>query len=193
MVVDERSRWMKWIWASVASKIKIVANSMNLPLLVEGIDDRQPKNVRASHAELRINGPFIYELSHNYYEVLAPINILLVDYMVGDSSDAYRLQYWAGTFQATMDLPIPIYRYGQDQEDDGTLVACLRVRKTRDGGVRIIHFGQVARMGTLDTNIRETAIDALFYMNIHPTRLQNSLIQNITETFSIFESAQKSL
>ena len=193
MVIDERSRWMKWIWASVAKHTKAVSNNMNLPLLVEGIDDRQPKNVQASHAELRINGPFIYELSHDYYEVLVPINILLVDYMVGDSSDAYRLQTWAGTFQATMDEPIPIYRYGQDAVDDGTFLECLRVRKTRDGGIRIIHFGQVARMGTLDTNIRETAVDGMFAMYLAPTRLGYNQRQNINEVVSVVEGVGESI
>ncbi len=169
--VDERPRWPKWIWASVAKHMKAVADELSLPLLVEGIDDRQPKNIRASHAELRINGPFIFELSKEYYIVQAPINILLVDFMVGDSTNAYRLQEWAGKFQSVMDLPIPVYRYGQDPEDDGTLLECLRIRRTRDGGVRVIHFGQVARMGTLDTEIRETAVDGLFEMNLNPLRL----------------------
>jgi len=193
MAIDERPRWMKWIWASVAAHIKIVSDSMSLPLLVEGIDDRQPKNVRASHAELRINGPFIFELSHDYYEVLVPINILLVDYMVGDSLDAYRLQTWAGTFQATMDLPLPIYRYGQDPEDDGTFLECLKVRKTRDGGIRIIHFGQVARMGTLDTDIRETAIDGMFAMYLAPTRLGYHKSRSASDSIIMSEIAGESI
>jgi hypothetical protein len=168
--IDERSQWARWIWASTAKAVKTIADTLSLPLLVEGIDDRQKKNVEASHAELRLNGPFIFELSNRYYQVQMPINILLVDYMVGDSSDAYRLQRWAGTFQAALDLPISVYRYGTGTNDDESLVDCLRVRRTRDGGVRIIHFGQVARMGTLDTSIRETAIDGLFEMNLNPLR-----------------------
>ena len=169
--VDERPYWPKWIWASVAKYMKGVSDSLNLQLLVEGIDDRQSKNVRASHAELRINGPFIFELSKEYYIVQVPINILLVDFMVGDGTNAYRLQKWAGKFQSVMDFPIPVYRYGQDLPDDGTLLECLRVKRTRDGGVRVIHFGQVARMGTLDAAIRETAVDGLFEMNLNPLRL----------------------
>lgn len=169
-LVDERSRWAKWMWASTAIWMKDVADDLNLPLLVEGVDDRQKKNVEASHVELRLVGPFIYELSKMYYEVFMPINLLIVDHMTGDSNDAYRLQEWCGKFQSVMDLPIPIYRYGQDAEDDGTLLDCLRVKKTKDGGVRIIHFGQLARMGTLDIDIREAAVDALFYCNLNPLR-----------------------
>ena len=45
--VDERPYWPKWIWASVAKYMKGVSDSLNLQLLVEGIDDRQSKNVRA--------------------------------------------------------------------------------------------------------------------------------------------------
>ncbi len=170
-IIDERPQWARWIWASTAMWIKTIADDLSLPLLVEGIDDRQKKNVEASHAELRLNGPFIFESSHRYYQVQMPINILLVDYMTGDGLDAYRLQRWAGRFQSVMDLPIPIYRYGSGIDDDESLVDCLRVRRTRDGGVRIIHFGQVARMGTLDTSIRETAIDGLFECYLDPFRV----------------------
>jgi len=167
-ISDERKRWTKWIWSSVAMHMKPVADELGLPLLVEGIDDRQGKNVEASHAELRINGPFIFEDSKDYYQIQAPINVLLMDFMTGDSSNAYRLQVWAGMFQAIMDMPIPVYRYGQDPEDDGTFLEFLRVKKTRDGGVRVIHFGQVARMGTLDTALRESAVDGLYEMYLSP-------------------------
>jgi hypothetical protein len=170
MAIDERPRWGKWIWSSTANLMKTTANSLSLPLIVEGIDDRQPENLRASHAELRLNGPFIFEISAGIYQVQMPINILLVDYMQGDDNDAYRLQEWAGAFQAIMDKPIPIYRHGQDPEDDGSFLECLRVKKTRDGGVRVIHFGQISRMGTSDTLIRESAVDGMFEMLLNPTR-----------------------
>lgn len=169
-MTDERSRWCKWIWASTANAMSTITTSLGIPLLVEGIDTRQPENIRASHAELRLNGPFYYEVSKDCYQLQMPINVLLIDYMTGDETDAYRIQKWAGIFQSVMDKPIAIYRFGQDTEDDGSFLECLRVKRTRDGGVRIVHFGQVGRTGTVDTTIRETAIDGLFEMYLKPTR-----------------------
>jgi hypothetical protein len=171
MAINERKYWPKWIWASVAEHMRPVALGLSIPLLTEGIDDRQDSKVEASHAELRINGPFIYEVNNDWYQVLVPINVLLMDYMIGDDANSYRMQEWAGKFMEVMDDPIPIYRYGQTAVvDDGSYLGCLRVKRTKDGGVRVVHFGQVGRTGTVDVLIRESAVDALFEMYLKPTK-----------------------
>jgi len=50
--------WPRWIAASVSDHFKDVADDIELPLLVEGVDEREVDKIRAmNHFELRIHGP----------------------------------------------------------------------------------------------------------------------------------------
>ena len=52
--------WPRWIFASTADYFKQAADGIELPILIEGIDEREAEKVRANdHVEFRINGPAV--------------------------------------------------------------------------------------------------------------------------------------
>jgi len=70
--------WARWLFASLATYLKQVAQDNNILVLVEGLDERSTEFMQATdRAEVRITGPFIRELSHNYWELKVDVNVLL--------------------------------------------------------------------------------------------------------------------
>jgi len=59
----------RWVFASVANYFSAIVTGIGIPLLVEGVDEREPGDIREDHAELRVNGPFVRELSKNYWRI----------------------------------------------------------------------------------------------------------------------------
>ena len=148
--------WARWIAASLAVYYKAVADGLGLPIIAEGIDEREPAKLEVDHVEMRVNGPFIRQLSAGYFRLDVDSNILLTDLMGGESDNPYNLMTWAGYFQQAAEKSIPVYRYGPDTAgvDDGSLVGCLSVRG-RKAGPDLFHFGQV----TTDDRVRQAAVD----------------------------------
>jgi hypothetical protein len=150
----------RWVFASVANYFSTVVTGIDLPLLVEGVDEREPEEMQEDHAELRVNGPFVRELSKNYWRIWVDINILLTNMMSMSQKNAYNIAQWGGTLQEVMLEPIPIYKYGSDPGDDDSLIGCLTLRRSRGDSVRLIHFGQISR----EDRIRQAVVDGRYEM-----------------------------
>ncbi len=158
MAMDENLA--RWVFSSIAVYFSNIATGLSVPFLVEGIDERETDIMESDHAELRVNGPFIKELSHNYWQIFVDINILLTDHMAMTQEDAYEIIQRCGTFQQAMFIPIPVKKYGTGVDDDGTQIGCLTLRKTKNDNVKIIHFGQISRVD----RIRQSVIDGRYKM-----------------------------
>lgn len=154
--------WARWIMASSAVYFKNIANGIPLPLLVEGIDERQSSTMHYDHAELRVGGPFPTELSHDYYQLSVDMNVLVTELMREQGDNAYELITWCGVFQQAMDGPINVYKYGNLAQDDSSWVGCLRPRQGKFEANRILHFGQINKVD----RIRQSVIDGRFTMYI---------------------------
>ena len=149
----------RWIFASVAKHFEPVASGLSLPYFVEGVDERADDEMRADHVELRVTGPFIKEVSHNYWTVDVVVNVLFTSQMVLGGADAYNIVRWCGTFQNAMLEPIPIYQFG---DSPSTLVGCLVSKNSSAEAVRVYHFGQLDR----DNRVRQSEVDALYGMTL---------------------------
>jgi len=150
----------RWVFASIAVYFESIAAGLSLPLLVEGIDERDSEKMRVDHAELRINGPFVKEVSHNCWRTWTDINILLTDRMMMTQEDAYGIMRLGGAFESAMNERIPIYKLGPDADDDDSLLGCLTMRKGQSESVKLFHFGQID-----STNrIRQSVIDGRYEM-----------------------------
>jgi len=160
-MADINPNWPRWIAASLAVYYKAVADALSLQLLVEGIDERESEKMEDDHAELRVNGPFIRQLSAGYFQLNVDSNILLTNLMGGEGENTYNLMNWAGAFQQAAEKSIPVYRYGPDigGVDDGSLVGCLSVRGHKEGP-DLFHFGQVS----VDDRVRQAAVDTQHWM-----------------------------
>ena len=151
--------WRRWIHASVGKYLKQVATTNNIPVLIEGIDDRSPTFMEATdRVEIRVNGPFSQELSRNYFRILVDINVVLTSHMEGEKKNAYRLDDNLGVFHNAMDGVIGIYRLGTGPDDDQALVMCLSPRPGKNDSVRVIDFGQIDKV---DRN-RQGVVDARY-------------------------------
>jgi len=151
----------RWIFQSLASHFKSVADGISLLYFVEGIDERSNDTMQDNHVELRVSGPELKEVSNGYYDVKVIVNFLFTKNMDEVSADAFDIIQWTGVFADEMLKPIPIYKLGTGAEDDGTLVGCLQVHKGRNQAVRVFHYGQLDK----DTRVRQSAMDALYGMN----------------------------
>jgi hypothetical protein len=157
-------RWARWIFASLATYLKQVAEEHAIPALIEGLDERSTEFMQATdRAEIRITGPFIHELSHNYWDLKVEANVLLTSRFDGPNrKNRYTFAEYAGVFQAAMDTAIAVYRYGNHSGDDGTLVGCLSPLHGRKDAVRVYHFGQI----NATDGLRQSAIDAHYGMEL---------------------------
>jgi len=157
--------WPRWIFSSLAVHFKNVADGLNLPILVEGIDEREPEKMLVDRCELRVNGPYIREISSKYWRLWININILMTDYMEGQGENTFKLFNWGGAFLEAMELPIPIYRFGPDTGgvDDQSLLGCLTEMRGKNESIKLIHFGQIGRT----ERIRQAAVDGKFEMYLN--------------------------
>jgi|WetSurMetagenome_2_1015567.scaffolds.fasta_scaffold24663_3 hypothetical protein len=152
--------WPRWIMASVAKYFSTTCGTIPLPLLVDGIDERISEDVHYDHAELRINGPLITELSKNYFKILVDVNVLITELMTSNS--AYDLQTWCGVIAKAMDGPINIYKYGNEDGDNSSWVMCLVPCRDNVPPNRVMNFGQLGR----SDRIRESMIDGHFVVYV---------------------------
>lgn len=150
----------RWVFASVAVYFKGIADGLSLPLLVEGVDERESETMEEDHAELRLSGPFVREVSHGMWRTWTDINILLTTRMLMSQEDAYEIARLGGKFEQAMTARIPIYKYGPDVGDDDSLIGCLTHRKGKAESIRLIHFGQISRTD----RIRQAVVDGRYEM-----------------------------
>jgi hypothetical protein len=150
----------RWIMSSLAVYFNTVATSLGVVFFVEGVNEREEDTMNQEHVELRVNGPFVAEISKNYWRLHVDVSILLTDYMKMSSENAYDINDWGGTFLTAMCEAIPLYRNGNGPEDDGSLIGCLTLQKGVSQPVRLIHFGQISR----DSRLRQSVVDGRFEM-----------------------------
>ena len=119
--------WGRWIFASIATYLKQVASENKVPAMVEGFDERTTEFMQAGdRAEIRITGPSVQEVSHNYYEFEVDVNVLLSNRFDAPDKDRYSFTRIAGIFQEALDGPIAVYKYGDDPTtDDQSCIGCL--------------------------------------------------------------------
>jgi hypothetical protein len=155
--------WARWVFASVATYLKGIANSEHLPVLIEGLDDRTTAFMEATdRCEVRITGPFTKELSHNYFRIEVVVNVLFLS-RYEEEKNQYALMQKIGVFHEAMDGAFAVYKYGNEPGDDEhALVGCLSPVQGRNDAIRVMHFGQVD-----PTNrIKQSMVDVRYVMEI---------------------------
>jgi len=155
--------WARWVFASVATYLKGVADSQQLAALVEGLDERTTEFMQATdRCEIRITGPFTRELSRNYFRLEVVANVLFLS-RYEESKNQYAVVKTIGVFQEAMDGAIAVYKYGNEPGDDETaLIGCLSPANGRNDRVRVLHFGQIDPT----TKLKQSMVDARYAMEI---------------------------
>ena len=155
--------WARWVFASVASYLKQVALEAELPVVVEGLDERSTDFMEATdRCEIRITGPFTREASHNYFYVEVVANVLFVS-RYEEQKNQYAIMQKIGVFHEAMDGAIAVYKYGREPGDDEhALVGCLSPFQGRNDAIRVLHFGQVNPTDRL----KQSMVDARYRMEL---------------------------
>jgi hypothetical protein len=155
--------WARWVFASVATFLKQVAQQQQLPALVEGLDDRTTEVMEATdRCEIRITGPFTKELSHNYFQIEVVVNVLFLS-RYEEQKNQYAILQKIGVFHEAMDGAIAVYKYGKEPGDDEhALVGCLKPVQGRNDTIRVLHFGQVDPTDRL----KQSMVDARYRMEL---------------------------
>lgn len=162
--------WARWIFASVGYHLKQASTGTGAAILVEHLDERTEAFMQAAdRAEIRITGPFVQELSKGCYRLWVDANVLLTSRYDGAKKNANDIIKFAGVFQAAMDLPIPVWNYGNEADDwkDGqpdtqVHIGCLLPRPGKNESIKLFHFGQTDKTDKL----KQTVVDARYVMYI---------------------------
>jgi len=157
--------WPRWIFASAADYFKEIANDEDLPVLVEGLEERTKTFMEsADRAEIRITGPFMEELSRGYWRVYMDVSVLLTSRFDGPKKNAYDLYKYAGAIAAAMDTDIEVWNFGSEPGDYTDVpstqikLGCLKLQK----GVTVVHFGQT----DVTAKVKQCEVNAKYQMEV---------------------------
>jgi len=105
--------------------------------------------------ELRIDGPDQTELSKDFWKVYIEINVLVQS--AQDDADYHRIYNSVGVVTAAFEQTISIFKLGDGDDDDDSLVGCFNLLGDNEARerIKISHFGQVGP----DTGIFQSSIE----------------------------------
>lgn len=128
----------RWIFASICKHFD--ARKETLPLFIEGM--HRDRIINQDQLELRIDGPYIVEESHNLFYYDYEINIL-VSSVINDT-DLHQIYRDVGIVTSAF-VDIEVYKYGTGVDDDQSLLGCLRLKQSSGNRekIQVSNFGQI--------------------------------------------------
>lgn len=152
-----REHLPRWIFASIAKYFSTGLSDYST--YVEGVD--LPDTEETEKIEIRIDGPWMREVSKDVLKINSEVNILV---SVTMDSDLYKIHTIKGKV-ASLFLDIPIYKYGSETGDDQTLVGYFKILPTDDLKERV----EIADFGQIDPNIKilQSTIEGHYEMIIN--------------------------
>ena len=142
-----KSDWPLYIFSSLTQYFQAVADAYPIHLYIEGTKRRTTDKTK--HIELRIDGPTIKEISHNYFKLDVSISVLWsVDMTTTDFHEQFKVQ--GMILEAMDDICIT--------KTDGTHLGTLILTSE----ARTVPFGQVKD----DAEIVQGTVDGDFEMHL---------------------------
>lgn len=148
--------WERWIFASISKHFD--DRRQGVMLLIEGQKQNTPSP--QDIFELRVDGPDFTEQSRDEWYISIEVGVLVS--ATNDNKDYHRIHKLCGIItQAFTD--IPVYRFGDGPDDDGSLLGCLVLQQ--DGSRNAI---QVTPFGKRDvaTPIMQSSVEGKFAMTL---------------------------
>lgn len=146
--------WARWIKTSIVKYFD--TNKGSYTLFVEGAD-RHTQDLQ-TWVEVRTDGPYIREVSKNYYKLTVEVNLLLSSIV---NENIYTQDALCGYFQSLFTC-IPVFRYGpsddiaNDNVQFGELVLFDHMRES----IKLNHFGIIRP----DTNLIQSTVEGHYLM-----------------------------
>jgi len=136
MAVDKN--WARWIFASFTKHFD--SKREGITLFIEG-DDAKTADL-SDYFEFRLNGPYLWERSKNWWEIQVTINILVV-HKRNDNS-IHTLHTNVGIMMAAFEKAIKMYKFGTGVDDDESMLGCMQIITDKDNpSPQVDHLGQV--------------------------------------------------
>ena len=124
-------KWPRWVHASISKHLHAAAALVELPLVVEFLDDRSVDWRKAHYkAEVTIAGPHTRELSKGFFRVWVDVFVVLSSNKQTDTNAFKHLDH-AGAIETALDRCIEVRKYDVG-EVSPALVGILTPR-TEDG------------------------------------------------------------
>lgn len=118
--------YIRWITASVNKKFYAAAQAAGIPMYVEGMSNRAT-DLLEDFYEMRHDGPYLRDLNAGEFLTYLEVNIAVT---VRQDTDNYRYDTLIGTMVSVFYAgPIHVYKYGDNPQDDGSLIGCLYLRQ----------------------------------------------------------------
>jgi hypothetical protein len=141
---------VRWVYASGAKHFSAIAARKGIPIYIEG-DNRNTHDL-SEYVEFRMDGPLIQIPAKGERYEFFDINVLA---SITQGRNLYRPQEVVGAIASGMTLTIPIYKLGDESQDDGSKIGCLKFRRELDQNIEINQFGIVRP----DTNIIQHTVE----------------------------------
>lgn len=149
--MEYNSNWSRWIKASTARHFK----PTDIPYFVEGFE--RTTESQSEWVEFRIDGPYVKEMTRGSWKLNVEINLLI---SVPGGKDAYRIERIEGDVTKHFLDCIEVYKLGQDEADDGTLLGCFKMIQTGRDKIIVTNFGKLKP----DVNLYQKSIEAHYQM-----------------------------
>lgn len=146
---------IKWLYASSAKHFKGIADSQSISFYIEG-DYRNTYDL-PEFVEFRMDGPSTEIPAKGERYEFVTINVLA---QITQGRNLYRSQEVVGALAAGFTLTIPIYKLGDESQDDGSKIGCLKLRRELDQLIDVNQFGIIKP----DVKIIQYTIEASYRM-----------------------------
>lgn len=151
--------WPRWVKASFARHLRAVGAALDLPAIIEGLDDRDTSQRQAQEkTEITIHGYSSSELNGEH-EITTAVTVL-VAVNKQRNANAYTVQDIAGAYVTALDQCIEVKQY-QPGNDTPALVGILTPRN--DGGNKIVAEEVKPTTGEQLTHVVITALYTGFF------------------------------
>jgi len=159
MVSQPNPNWPRWLKLSIINHFKPLLDALPLPWFVEGTS-RRTKGEQ-SHCEIRIDGPFLNEISKGYWCFDVTVDVLVVTYK--DTVDLLLHEKNVGIVLAGFNSDIPVMMWGDGPGDNPDLMLeCLKPTPPPKGDLIVTNFGQVEA----ESRILQSTVEQSFQMNL---------------------------
>lgn len=146
--MTDKEHWPRWLFASFTThfyeKLKASVDP-DVMIYIEGNwrdTSKAPKVI-----EIRMDGPYVTEISKDYYRLYTEISILVQATL--DQNDAHILQKLLGKSFDAFTASIKIFKFGSGPEDDQSLLGCATLINDIDRRERV----QVNNFGLIDKSV----------------------------------------
>lgn len=147
---------IRWVHASVNKHFD--GYKGNCYLHFEGTGRRQPDSTRVFWAELRCDGPYETGGTAGEENCTFEINVLICASI--EDTYAYRIQDLQGRFGVAFTSCIPVKRYGDQPQDDQSLVGYLQLLTNNGEKLMVSTFGQIGP----NTDLKQGSIEGHYHM-----------------------------